>query len=133
DPSEVDWNAGRLGPDPVADYEKAASAYLDAFVPDTVLSRDLRIGVFGVVPGSVGVVMHFVGTVAPGWDVARTIGPPHELDEELPATALDFMRKFPSDRPSAAFDVVLDVPDEASSLDRFLAFVGRSPLWTRPW
>ncbi len=127
DPSEVDWNAGRIGPDPVADYHRAADLYLDPFGPDSVLERDMRIGVFGVVRGSTAVAMHFVDTVAHGWDVATTIDVPYEPDEQLAATALTVMKRFPSDRPTAAFDVQVPIPDDAPELAKFLAYVGRDP------
>ncbi|MEV4310848.1 TIGR03086 family metal-binding protein [Actinocrispum sp. NPDC049592] len=127
DPSEVDWNAGRIGPDPVADYHRAADLYLDSFVPDSVLEREMRIGVFGVVPGSTAVAMHFVDSVAHGWDVAKTIGVPYEPDEQLAAMALKVMKRFPSERPTVAFDVMVPIPDDASELDKFLAYVGRDP------
>jgi uncharacterized protein (TIGR03086 family) len=131
DPSEVDWNSGRLGPDPVADHERAATTYLDAFVPDTVLKRKMLITGFEVT-GSTAVAMHLVDSVAHGWDLARTLGIDFDVDDELPATALRIMRQFPSDRPTPAFDVVVQVGEHASELDRFVAYVGRRPEWTRP-
>ncbi|GAB3870371.1 TIGR03086 family metal-binding protein [Kibdelosporangium lantanae] len=131
DPSEVDWNSGRLGPDPIADYERAATTYLDAFVPDTVLKRKMLITGFEVT-GSTAVAMHLVDTVAHGWDLAKTLGLDFDIDDELPATALRIMRQFPGDRPTPAFDVVVQVDDRASELDRFVAYVGRRPEWTSP-
>ena len=127
--SDVDWNAGRLGADPVADYRRAAAGYLAAFEPDRVLDKQMRVNVFGVVPGSTAVAMHFIDTVVHGWDIARTIGVPYQPDEELAATALELMRRFPLNRPTAAFDVVVPVPDDASELDKLVAFVGRDPDW----
>jgi len=130
EPSEVDWNSGRIGPDPVADYERGATAYLDAFVPDSVLRRQVRIGPFGIVSGSTAVAMHFVDTVAHGWDVARTLDAPYAPDEELAGAALQVMKRFPSDRPTAAFDVQVPITGYASELDKFLAYVGRDPQWS---
>ncbi|MET0135654.1 MAG: TIGR03086 family metal-binding protein [Kibdelosporangium sp.] len=132
DPSDVDWNAGRLGPDPVADHRRAAAAYVTAFEPDLVLGREMRIGVFGVLPGSVAVSMHLIDTVVHGWDVARTIGVPYAPDEHLVATALKVLRKFPAGRPTPAFDVQVDVPADATELDKLVAYVGRDPGWVRP-
>jgi uncharacterized protein (TIGR03086 family) len=130
DQSEVDWNAGRLGADPAADYARSAAAYLDAFEPDVVLHRLMRIGAFGVVPGSVAVSMHLIDTVVHGWDVAKTIGVPYEPDEHLVATSLEIMKRFPAQRPTVAFDVVVDVPAAASVLDKLVAYVGRKPDWS---
>ncbi|MFC0114715.1 TIGR03086 family metal-binding protein [Kibdelosporangium aridum] len=129
DSSDVDWNAGRLGADPVADYQRAAAGYLAAFEPDSVLDRQMRINVFGVFPGSVAVTMHFIDTVVHGWDVAKTIGVPYTPDEQLCAVALKVMRRFPSDRPTPAFGVMVEVPDDASELDKLVAYVGRDPRW----
>ncbi|CAM3944962.1 TIGR03086 family metal-binding protein [Kibdelosporangium persicum] len=128
--SDVDWNAGGLGPDPVAGYRRAAAGYVAAFEPGSVLDRPMRIGVFGVVPGSVAVTMHFIDTVVHGWDVARTIGVPYTPDERIAAAALKAMRRFPSDRPTAAFDVQVTVPDDTSELDKLVAYAGRDPHWT---
>jgi uncharacterized protein (TIGR03086 family) len=130
DPSEVDWNAGRIGPDPVADYERAAEAHLDAFVPDAVLDRKMRIGAFGVVSGATAIAMHLVDTVVHGWDVAKTIGVPYSPDERLAGTALQIMRRFPADRPTIAFDVQVEPPAGASELDKLVAYVGRRPDWS---
>jgi uncharacterized protein (TIGR03086 family) len=128
-PSDVDWNAGRLGADPADDYHRAAAGYLAAFEPDDVLGHPMRINVFGVLPGSVAVSMHFIDTVVHGWDVARTIGVPYAPDEELSAAALKIMKRFPPERPTPAFDVQVAVPDDASELDKLLAYVGRNPGW----
>jgi uncharacterized protein (TIGR03086 family) len=130
DSSEVDWNAGRLGLDPIADYERAAEAHLAAFVPDHVLDRDMRIGVFGVVPGSIAIAMHLVDTVVHGWDVAKTIGVPYTPDEHLAGTALQIMKQFPGDRPSPAFDVQVEPGANATELDKLVAYVGRRPDWS---
>lgn len=131
DPSEVDWNSGRLGADPVADYERAATTYLDAFVPDPVLKRKMWISGFEVT-GSTAVAMHLVDTVAHGWDLAKTLGLDFEIDDDLSSTALRIMRQFPSDRPTPSFDLVVQVGEHASELDRFVAYVGRRPEWTSP-
>jgi uncharacterized protein (TIGR03086 family) len=132
DPSDVDWNAGRLGTAPAADYERAAAAYRQAFEPDLVLDRRMRIGVFGVLPGSVAVSMHFIDTVVHGWDVAKTIGVQYAPDEHLAATALKAMKRFPANRPTPAFDVQVTIADDASELDKLVAYVGRDPGWVRP-
>lgn len=127
--SDVDWNAGRLGADPVADYHRAAAAYLAAFEPDAVLDKQMRVNIFGVVPGSQAVAMHFIDTVVHGWDIARTVGVPYRPDEDLVAVALKVMRGFPVNRSTGAFAEVRPVPDDASELDELIAFVGRDPHW----
>lgn len=129
-PSEVDWNAGRLGADPVADYRRSAAAYLAAFEPDDVLGHPMRVNVFGVFPGSVAVSMHFIDTVVHGWDVARTIGVPYAPDDELAATALKIMKRFPPERPTSSFDVEVAVAEDAGELDKLVAYVGRDPHWS---
>nr|CEL19438.1 hypothetical protein [Kibdelosporangium sp. MJ126-NF4] len=127
--SDVDWNAGSLGTDPVAAYRKAAEGYLAAFEPDAVLQRRMRVNVFGVVSGSTAVTMHLIDTVVHGWDVAKTIGVGYSPDEQLCAVALAAMRRFPADRPSVSFDMVVAVDDDASELDKLVAYVGRDPNW----
>ena len=71
-----------------------------------------------------------------GWDVARALGQPYELDDDLVKAAVPVAESVPEGerrlRPGAAFRPGLPASDEAGSMDRILALLGRSPAWTPP-
>jgi uncharacterized protein (TIGR03086 family) len=75
--------------------------------------------------------MHFVDYLTHGWDVARAIGAPDELDADLCAAVLEMGRRWPEGSwgPGAPFGRQVVVPLDASAQDRMLGFLGRSPCW----
>ncbi|MGP4018119.1 TIGR03086 family metal-binding protein [Saccharopolyspora sp. 5N708] len=128
--SDVDWDAGRLGAAPAEDYRRSAAEFSTAFAAEGVLDRQVRVREFGVFPGRVALVFHFVDMVVHGWDVARTIGSRYEPDEELPATALEIMRANPPAQDgTGVFAPMVEVPESASALDKLVAYLGRNPTW----
>jgi uncharacterized protein (TIGR03086 family) len=78
--------------------------------------------------------MHLVDSVAHGWDLARTLDLPYKPDAEALSASLVLAEQIPNEgrEERGAFAPSLDVPTDASDLDRFLALLGRSPGWTRP-
>jgi uncharacterized protein (TIGR03086 family) len=133
--SAPDWEGGTLGPDPYRSYAESVEAVLAAFAEDGVLDRQVTIREFGTFPAGFAVRMHLVDSVAHGWDLAKTLGLPYEPDEEAVADALAFAMMIPADpedrRSRGTFDVVVETPDHASPLHRFLGLVGRDPHWGR--
>ncbi|MEV6228501.1 TIGR03086 family metal-binding protein [Saccharopolyspora shandongensis] len=130
EPSDVDWDAGRLSADPAEDYRSSAAAFGKAFAAEGVLDRQVRVREFGVFPGRAALVFHLVDMVVHGWDVAKTIGARYEPDEDLPATALELMRRNPPPQGgTGVFAPKIEVQDSAPALDKLLAFLGRNPNW----
>ncbi|WP_412542476.1 TIGR03086 family metal-binding protein [Longispora sp. K20-0274] len=126
------WEDVTLGPDPAADYAVAADDVLAAFAAEDFAGRTLALHGFGHVPAATAMMMHFVDYLAHGWDVARTLGVPADLDEELCERALRLGSRWPADSPSiwgpgAPFGAKVPVPAGASAADRFLGFLGRTP------
>lgn len=67
------------------------------------------------------------------WDLARATGQDDRLDEEFIAGALAGMSdQAEMIRASGQFGEQQPVPEEASTQERFFAFIGRDPRWTPP-
>jgi uncharacterized protein (TIGR03086 family) len=69
-----------------------------------------------------------------GWDVARATGQPFACDPDSTTAVLAFTRASAEPEQAAGreglFGPVVDVPEDASDLDRALGFAGRNPAWT---
>jgi uncharacterized protein (TIGR03086 family) len=74
--------------------------------------------------------------VVHGWDVARALGQPYELDDDLVKAALPVAEAVPEGerrlRPGAAFRPGLPATGGTGPMDRILGLLGRSPAWTPP-
>ena len=134
DPGTV---AGAVAADPGAAYAASANDMLEAFAADGVLEAPFVLPEFGPgasFPGAMAVGFHFVDYVVHGWDVARTLGATFELPAEVIAAALPLALAVPDGdfrsgddvpfRPAVATNGVV------SDIDRILAHLGRSPVWT---
>jgi uncharacterized protein (TIGR03086 family) len=129
------WRVRPLGADPVAEYTAAAHDVLAAFAADGVLDRELTLPEFRPVstfPAARAIGFHLIDYVVHGWDVARSIGIPYELDPDLAEPALRIAMAVPNGgnrlEPGAAFAPAL-TNAAATPLDRILAALGRSPAW----
>lgn len=92
------------------------------------------------VAAGVPMAAHEMGLVAldelvlHGWDLARATGQPFACDPASVEAVLEFTAE--SARPENApfrqglFGPVVEVPDDASPLDRALGYAGRDPSWT---
>ncbi|MCZ8381474.1 TIGR03086 family metal-binding protein [Mycobacterium sp. CPCC 205372] len=122
--------------DPVGSYTAAAEDLLTAFSADGVPEASFALPEFGpdaVFPGSVAIAMHFVDYAVHGWDVARSLGRPFALDDDVAAAALSVARIVPDDETRAAagapFGRAVQAGDGATDLDLLVAHLGRSPHW----
>lgn len=74
--------------------------------------------------------------VVHGWDIARASGQPYDATEEEIGSCLAFVT--PAVEQSGGrgieglFGPAVDVPQDASPLDRLIALTGRDPSWTAP-
>jgi uncharacterized protein (TIGR03086 family) len=133
------WQVSAPGPDPVADYAMAAELVIAAFAAPGVLERGFALPEFSTrmeFPASQAISFHFIDYVVHGWDVARSLGQPFELADDLIAAAAPVAAAVPEGerrrRPGAAFRPGLPAPAGAGSMDKILAMLGRSPGWTPP-
>lgn len=63
-----------------------------------------------------------------GWDVARSLRLPYDVDERTAKIAYDFMQPREADiRASGLFGRAVQVPDDASTWHKMLALYGRQP------
>lgn len=131
------WEVRPLGDDPAFAYAAAADHVIAAFGASGVLEREFslpEISTRMTFPAGQAIGFHFVDYVVHGWDVARSLGLPYELEPDLLDVALRIAEQVPDGperlRNGAAFRPGLAAPDDASRLDRVLSALGRSPSWT---
>jgi uncharacterized protein (TIGR03086 family) len=129
------WVPEPLGPQPLPAYAEAAETVITAFAAPGRLDAPFDLPEIGPqpIPGRTAIAFHFIDYVVHGWDVARTIGVPYELDEDLVAAALPIAEAVPDDparrAPGAAFAPRLADPG-TGPLDRILTLLGRHPRET---
>ncbi|WP_051020282.1 TIGR03086 family metal-binding protein [Nocardia araoensis] len=128
--------AVRASADPVADYRASADDVLDAFAAEDILERALVLAEIlpdRGIPAVQAIGFHLVDSVVHAWDVARSIGETITPDPDVAEAALAIALAVPDgperSAPGAAFAPGLSVPEEASTLDRILLLLGRSPNW----
>jgi uncharacterized protein (TIGR03086 family) len=130
------WTIRPAGADPVGEYAAAADRVLAAFSEPGVLERKFalpEITTAMTFPAVQAMSFHLIDYVVHGWDVARSLGLPYQVDDELAAVALQVAERVPGGArrliPGAAFGPVLTAPQDADTLDRTLLILGRSPAW----
>jgi uncharacterized protein (TIGR03086 family) len=80
-------------------------------------------------PARVAVGIMSVEFLVHAWDYAVTVGREVQVPDSLAEYVLALARELikPEERARAGFDDPVDVPDDASALDRLIAFTGRNP------
>ncbi|MFI0447346.1 TIGR03086 family metal-binding protein [Actinomadura sp. 6N118] len=128
------WAVQPLADDPVKAYAEAAETVIAAFAEPGALDRTFTLAEFGdhAFPAPMAMSFHFIDYVVHGWDMARALGQPFELAEDLTDTALKIALSVPDDeqsrKPGTAFRHALPASGE-TPLDRILTHLGRSPAW----
>ncbi|GAA3591946.1 TIGR03086 family metal-binding protein [Nonomuraea rosea] len=133
------WQPRPLGDDPVAEHTASVQAVIDAFAAAGVLERrfhlpEVRDG--GPFPAAQAIGFHFIDCVVHGWDFAKALGVPPNVDADLAEAALPLTEQVPDSPatrgPGRAFLSGVAAGDGAAALDRVVAMLGRSPAWTPP-
>jgi uncharacterized protein (TIGR03086 family) len=107
-------------------YEQSAEQLLAAFRQPGVLDRSFT-GPLGSATGSDRLQIRLYDLLAHGWDLSRATGLPLELPDEAAEQALTFVRtQLDDDARPGRFAPAQPVPDDASSLDRLVAYLGRT-------
>ena len=124
-----DTDADYAGGDFVAAYEESIRTALAAFEADGALDRMVRLP-FGEFPGTVVRGMAALDQFAHGWDLARAIGYPADLDPDLAARLLGQARiaipdAFRGPDGVAPFGPVQQAPAGVGPADELAAFLGR--------
>lgn len=133
----ADWQPSELGDDPLATYCATAETVLHAFARPGVLSAEFLLPEISATrrfPASLAIGFHFLDYVVHGWDVARALGVPLDLDEETVRAAGAIAQRVPDDEgrtsPGAPFRPALPARPDGSALDLVLTSLGRSPEWS---
>lgn len=130
------WKPRPVGAEPAKDYAESVATITAAFAEEGVLARklwlpEIRDGQQFAAPMAMS--FHFVDYVVHAWDVAASIGVPVTFDEDLLQAALRVAEMVPNGPerrdPGAAFRPGKMPPESASTLDRILTLLGRSPDW----
>ena len=122
---EADYAAG----DFVAAYEESIRIAVTAFGADGALAKTIRLP-FGDFPGIVLLGLATIEQFTHGWDLARAIGRPADLDPGLAAGLLSLARLAVADAfrgpdGQALFGPAREAPAGAGPADQLAAFLGR--------
>lgn len=126
--SPVDPAAG----DCVAHYDAASSRAVAAFRAEGAMSKLVMLPGVGKLPGADFVVLATCDAFVHGWDLAKATRLPANFDAELAAGVLEAMRPLVTDQirdagGKAQFKPEVEVPADASPMDRLAGFLGRRP------
>jgi uncharacterized protein (TIGR03086 family) len=115
--------------DPRRAYAESVALVTKAFGAKTLLDRKIEVYGYGTFTAPTVLGMHFVDYLVHTWDVAVAIGADTTLDPELSTAAMKIALRWPTDRPSKAFGVMVEPDPDATPGDRLIAYLGRSPSW----
>ncbi len=114
-----------LGDDALGAYHESSRAVQDAFEQPGVLERTYH-GPLGWATGAERLQIRIYDLLAHGWDLAQATSQAANLSEELAEQALTFARQQLSTQPrEGRFGPAQPVADDASAIDRLVAFLGR--------
>lgn len=124
-PAEEDYAAGDL----MAAYNASIEVATAAFEADGAMEKMVPLP-FGEFPGAVVLSMAALDQFAHGWDLARALGLPTDLDPALAGQLLGQARQtipetFRGPDGQAPFGPELEAPAGAGPADQLAAFLGR--------
>lgn len=113
---------------PAAEFREAMSDLVDATRSPGALERNIPTPV-GEMPGETFARFVAVDALIHGWDLARATGQPYDPPEELVQVIDRFARAAitPEVRATGMFGDPVGAPPDASTLERLVAFSGRTP------
>ena len=123
-------DADYAGGDFVAAYEESIRIALAAFEADGALDRTVRLP-FGEFPGAVLLDLAATEQFTHGWDLARALGHPADLEPALASVLLSHARLAITDAyrgpdGQALFGPAVAAPQGAGPASQLAAFLGRS-------
>lgn len=120
-----------LGDDPVEDYDDSARRAREAAAREGALNRDVHVS-YGPIPGAAFLEHRWIDLVVHAWDLAVATGQDPQVPEDLAAEAERIMRSQEEMvRASGVFSDAVEVGDDAPTIERLVAFLGRDPAgWT---
>ena len=117
-----------LGDDHHETYRQATEAIDQAVAGVADVNENVSL-VFGEMPASYALQMLSADNYVHCWDLASATGQAFEPPEHLTEAAATFFSSFITEdsRAGGAFGPEVQVPADADSFDRMLAFCGRTP------
>jgi|SRR4051794_1343245 len=125
-PSEpTDYASGDI----LGEFDRGSAASVASFSKDGVMERTLHLP-FGDMPGAAFIGLAATDTFVHGWDLAKSLGQPTDLDPGLATALLGQVKPFLPDElrgddGKAPFGPEQPAPADASNADRLAAFLGR--------
>ncbi|MFE1177472.1 TIGR03086 family metal-binding protein [Streptomyces sp. NPDC058773] len=133
------WSVRPPGADPAGQYTAAAESVIAAFATVDDPERACALPEFSATrtfPAVRALGFHLIDYVVHTWDVARTLDLDYAPGAELLRAALPIARAVPDGEarldPAGAFRPGLAVDEDADTLEKILAALGRSPRWRSP-
>ncbi|MED5292745.1 MAG: TIGR03086 family metal-binding protein, partial [Actinomycetota bacterium] len=117
-----------LGDDHRATYQDA-SAQIDSAVDGVEDIDEVVSLIFGDMPAGVALQLISADNLVHCWDLASATGQEFDPSDDLVEATDSFFRGFITDdvRAGGGFGTELEVPDDASALERLLGLCGRTP------
>lgn len=117
----------QFGSDPAGTYAERRNALLVALRTAGVLDRNWEMP-FGSMPGQMMAGIAFMEHLTHGWDVAKASGQDTSMPADLVSECMELVT--PMDallRTPGICGPAISVPENSSSQDTFIAFMGRTP------
>jgi uncharacterized protein (TIGR03086 family) len=118
---------GGVGANLAEEWDEAAVESADAFAADGALDRTVELS-RGTTPVRDYVKEMTFDLVVHGWDLGTAIGYSGDpYPDDVVADIYEAAKSFGDLSSSGLFDAPVDVPDDASTLDKLIALTGRRP------
>lgn len=118
-------DADLLGDDPVAAYRDSSATLLQTFGKPGVLDR-VHEGPLGSATGATRLQWRTADLLAHAWDLGQALGIDVDLPDDLVEQALAFVKtELPKQSRTGRFDEEQAVAEDAPTLERYVAFLGR--------
>jgi uncharacterized protein (TIGR03086 family) len=117
---------GGVGANLAQSWDEAAAGSVDAVVADGALDQMVSLS-RGQTAVSTYLTEMVLDLVVHSWDLATAIGYPDQLPTDLVEFAYHHVDQLGDVSSSGMFAAPVDVPDDASTLDKLIAATGRDP------
>ena len=115
-----------IGDDPVADFKKLSAAAEAALSEPGALEKVVP-SPMGEAPAAQGLALPVMDLLVHTWDLARATGGDETLPADIVATAHEMLKPMDAMLRNGVFAAKVEVGDDASPQDQFIAFTGRQP------
>ncbi len=137
DPLSVPQEVAPLDPEEYrAAFDRARAGQEAVWADDGVLERELTLP-FAVLPGAIALSIYVGEITVHTWDLAVAIGAEVDWDPAAVETALISITTGLPAEPRGGpdgipFDPVVPTAEDATAIERTVAWTGRDPAWRRP-